>query len=365
MKTIARVILSTVFLCTIYLLVLPVEVQPVAWQAPDNTGYVGDFAPNTALKSLDKYSLGEFHGPEDVVMDANGHLYMATHEGAIIRLDAEDKSPKLFAHTQGRPLGLCFDARGQLLVADAYKGLLTINPKGDISVLTHSVNGSPILYANNLDVADDGKVYFSDSSTRFGAQQYGGSYPASLLDLMEHGSHGRILVYDPKTLKTTVLLTGLNFPNGIAVAHDGRSLLMNETGNYRVLRLWLTGDKKGEQEELITALPGFPDNLTRGLDGRYWLGLVSPRNPMLDAISDKPFLRKMVQRLPGFLRPKATRYSHVIAINDAGEVVSNLQDPTGAYAINTGVLETDDTLYIASLVEKTLAYRANPFAQKN
>jgi hypothetical protein len=77
--------------------------------------------------------------------------------------------------------------------------------------LATEANGTPILFANSVDVAADGKVYFSDASTKFGAKQWGGTYPASLLDILEHGSHGRLLVYDPTTGKATTLVAGLNF----------------------------------------------------------------------------------------------------------------------------------------------------------
>ena len=346
-----------------YLLLMPVEVKPVAWQAPSNPGYNGDFSPNQVLADLHSMPIGEGYGPEDVVQGVDGYLYVSMHQGQIVRISPQGDA-QVWVETGGRPLGLAVDAQGNVIVADAYQGLLLIAPDGKLKVLTDSVNGQPILYANNLDIADDGKIYFSDSSTRYGAKEYGGSYPASLLDLMEHGHHGRVLVYDPENQTTSVVVKGLNFPNGIAMSHDNNAILINETGNYRVLKFHLKGNQKGLLEALLSSLPAFPDNLTRGLNGRYWLGLVSPRNPMLDAISDKPFLRKMVQRLPGFIRPKAQCYSHVIAIDDAGNVVSNLQDPEAAYAINTSVLETPEYLYIGSLMEDTLGRLPNPFASQ-
>jgi len=149
-------------------------------------------------------------------------------------------------------------------------------------------------------VAADGKIYFSDASTKFGAREWGGTYEASLLDILEHGGHGRLLAWDPATSKATTLVSGLNFANGVAVSHDQTHVLVVETGSYRVLRHWLAGPKRGRTEPLIEALPGFPDNIKPGLDGRYWVALISPRNKMVDALSDRPFIRRMVQRLPAF-----------------------------------------------------------------
>ncbi|MGI9279792.1 MAG: hypothetical protein ACR2PX_09190 [Endozoicomonas sp.] len=120
------------------------------------------------------------------------------------------------------------------------------------------------------------------------------------------------------------------------------------------MRYWLEGSRKGQSEEVISELPAFPDNLNRGLNGQYWVGLVSPRNKLLDAISEQPFLRKIVQRLPASLRPKATFYTHVIAFDDQGKITQNLQDPEGHYPTATSVFETESYLYIGSLTAETL-----------
>ncbi len=242
-----------------------------------------------------------------------------------------------------------------MIVADSFRGLLSISPAGKITELTTEADGIPIRYADDLGVAADGKIYFSDASTKFGAKEFGGTYEASLLDLIEHGGHGRLLVYDPVSKKAKTLLDGLNFANGVAVSHDQDAVLVNETGNYRVIRFWIAGPKKGMSETFIGELPSFPDNISAGEDGRYWVAFVSPRNPLIDKLSGKPFMRKVIQRMPAFLQPKAVPYGHIMAIDDNGTVVANLQDPDGSYPLNTSVTETEDYLYIGSLVAPVLA----------
>jgi sugar lactone lactonase YvrE len=337
-----------------YLLVWPVPVKPVAWQAPAAPGYVGPFAQNERLKGLEMLPLADNHGPETVALDAQGRIYAATHEGRIVRLRADGSNPENWVTTGGRPLGIRFDSKDNLLVADAFRGLLRVAPDGTVTTLATEANGTPIAYANSVDVATDGKVYFSDASTKFGAKQWGGTYPASLLDILEHGSHGRLLVYDPATEKATPLIAGLNFANGVAIAHDQRSVLINETGTYRVLRHWVAGARQGRTEPLIENLPGFPDNLSTGLDGRFWLGLISPRNTLVDQLSGAPFVRTMVQRLPTFVRPKAVAYGHVVAIDATGAVLASLQDPEGTYRLTTGATEAKDHIYVGSLTMPAL-----------
>ena len=209
-----------------------------------------------------------------------------------------------------------------------------------------------------IHVASNGNVYFSDASSKFNSKKYG-TYGASLLDINEHGGHGRIIEYNPTTKISTVLAQGVNFANGVTLSHDEQSVLFNETGTYRVMRLALNGPQRGNLEVVIDNLPSFPDNIARGSNGVYWLGLVSPRSKPLDMLSNSPNMRKVIQRLPEFLRPKAQHYGHVVAINDAGEVVFNLQDPLGIYGHTTGALEVGDKLYISSLHDTALGVIAN------
>ncbi len=354
LKKIFWTVLILIIVIVLYFVSWPVPIDPVAWEAPPNPGYTGPFAANERLKGIQVFPIGDNHGPEDIALDAQGRIYGATHEGRIVRLAADGSKPENWVDTGGRPLGIDFDNAGNLIVADALKGLLSIAPDRSITVLAKTADGIPIRYADDVDVGADGRIYFSDASTRFGAGECGGTYEASLIDLMEHGGHGRLLVYDPATRKATTLLDGLNFANGVAVSHDQTYVLVNETGSYRVVRYWIAGPRKGKSDSFIEALPSFPDNISTGLDGRFWVALVSPRNALLDNLSGKPFMRKVIQRMPAFARPKAVPYGHIIAIDGKGKVVVDLQDPDGEYPINTSVTETEKYLYIGSLVTPVL-----------
>jgi len=346
MKT--KVLLPIFLILLMYLFAWPVDVEPVSWAVPVNKGFTGAFEVNQKLAKLELSSLQGHEGPEAIVADQKGVLYTATHDGWILKnLDGMWTE---WVNTQGRPLGLAIDQQGDLIAADAYRGLLKISQNKEIVVLSDSANGSDIKYANDLAIAKNGTIYFTDSSTKFGAKENGGTYPASLLDLNEHGAHGRLLQYTPATKETKIVLDGLNFANGVALDPAEQFVLINETGHYRVLKLWLDGNKKGRLETLIENLPGFPDNLSTGLEGRFWLGLPSPRNVILDKLSSSPKLRKIIQRLPAFVRPKAVAYGHVVAFDGSGTILMSLQDPEGGYPITTGVFETSNALYISSLI---------------
>ncbi len=354
MKKFFSALICIIILLIIYLVAWPVPIAPVSWTAPENPGYTGPFEVNTRLAAIEKLPIEGAHGPEDIALDADGRVYAATHEGFIVRLENSNAEPEKWVNTGGRPLGIDFDGNGNLIVADGYIGLLSIAPDGKITTLVTTVDGIPLGFTDDVDVAADGKIYFSDASVKFNAKTYG-TLAASMLDLIEHGGHGKLIVFDPKTGKADTLISGLSFANGVAVSPDQSFVLVNETGNYRVLRYWLSGPQKGTWEPLIESLPAFPDNISVGYNGRFWVALVAPRNPLLDSLADKPFIRKMIQRLPEAIKPKAAHYGHIIAINKDGKVVADLQDPNAACPVNTGVTETSQYLYIGSLVTDFIA----------
>ncbi len=341
-----------------YLLLWPVPVEPVSWSAPTSAGYVGAFKPNTRLNALKFVDLNGESGPEDAAVAPDGSVFVPTHSGKILKISMSNGAISTFATPGGRVLGIEFSASGELYAADAYRGLLRIGADGGVTVLTNSTSdGSPIRYANDLDVARDGTVYFSDASTKFGAKDNGGTLPASLLDLMEHGPYGRVLKYDPRSRKTTTVIDGRSFANGVALAADDSYLLVAETGAYSVLKHWFTGPRAGKTETLLENLPGFPDNINRNPDGTFWLGLVSPRSAVVDRVSSSPLLRKIIMRLPAAMRPKPQRYGFAMRFDGSGQIIEVVQDPAGSYALVTGGLDTGDgKVFITSLTEPRLGY---------
>ncbi len=331
----------------LYLLLWPVPVNPVAWQAPVDHGYVDPYLPNDLLTAATNISLGEFEAPEDATFGSDNRIYVTTRNGMIVRV--QNRGISEYADVGGRPLGIEADRDGSLLVANSYLGIQRVTADREVITLLDEVEGKPLNYANNLAVGQDGRIYFSVSSSKFGAEEYGGTYEAALLDILEHGGHGSIYAFEPDTGELTRLLDGLNYANGVAISDDDSFILIAETGHYRIIKYWLSGENRGSHEVLIENLPGFPDNIKSGANGRFWIGFAAPRNALIDRWSDKPLLRKMIQRLPASMRPRAEPISHVIAINGDGDVLMNMHDPEARFPTLTGVLETRDTLYLTTL----------------
>jgi sugar lactone lactonase YvrE len=359
-----------------YLGFAPVPAEPVVWQAPLDPGLNGPYAPNTRLADLQRIPLRRAAGPEHVALGPDGWIYAALDGGAIVRMHPDGSGQEAWAHTGGRALGFDWAPDGRLIAADALRGLVAVESAAPhrVTVLAdHMPDGEPIRFPDAVTIARDGAVYFTDASRRYAPAQYGGAFEASMLDYIEHVPSGRVLVWHPGSGTGTgtveLVAGGLSFANGIVLSSDGRSLFVAETGNYRVWRidaaargLDLAHGKFGgadghpQARVLLDALPGYPDNLMRGMDGRIWLGLAKPRTHPVDAMATRPFMRKLALRLPHALWPVPPQYGHVLAFLENGKIVADLQDPSGRYPETTGVLETADRLYIQSLHASALGW---------
>lgn len=354
-----RATIVIIIIVLAYLLLWPVPIAPVAWDAPESAGYKGVFAPNNKLESLTIIPMRantKTYGPEDFARNADNTIAVSSHTGDILIKSPTQDSFNGWVNTGGRPLGIEYDHAGNLIVADAIRGLLRIAPEGKVSVLVDEVDGKSVNYADDVDIASDGMIYFTDATTAFSSREYEGTLSASLLEILEHKGNGRLIQYNPATHRAAVLMDGLVFANGVALSSDNRYVLVNETGSYRVLRYWLKGEREGTHDVFIDNLPGFPDNISRTRSGNFFIGLASPRSAVVDRLSPYPWLRSMVQRLPAVMRPAAQAYGHIIRISESGDVLESLQDPLGRYPFTTGAVETDEGMYISSLTAKGVGF---------
>jgi sugar lactone lactonase YvrE len=322
--------------------------RPQRWQPPTNVGRRGPFSPNSALDAVDVIPLPG-SGPEDVAVDRSGNVYTGTREGYVLRISPDGRTVDRVAQTGGRPLGIEVHPEGWLVVCDAHRGLLRIDPAtGDITALVTAVSGRPLRFTNNCAVGNDGTIYFSDSSLYFGLDEFKG-------DILSHTGSGRVLRRSPDG-EVSIVLDGLDFANGVALAEDESFLLVAETGGYRITRLELTGPQAGQRSVIMDNLPGLPDNMSTGSNGVFWVALPSERNALLDKLLPRTrLLRSFVWAMPDRLQPDANRITWVVAIDGEGEVVHNLQGAGDHFHYVTGVREHAGSLYLGSLVEPGIA----------
>ena len=341
-----RIVLALLAAALGYLLFWPVPVEPIAYDPPAAPGFAGPYAENRDLDAAELVMMpdGEL-GPEDLAELPDGSIYTTSLSGNLYRIDGA--APRLAGRLGGRPLGLKAGPDGALYIADSFRGILRWSGPGTLEVVADSIGGAPVIYANQLDVARDGTVYFSNSSDRFDPETMGGTKPTSILTIWEQSDSGYVARIRPDGTAEK-LAEGFVYTNGIALSPDEDFLLINETGRARVHRLWLKGDRAGRREVFLDNLPGYPDNLEAQGDGTYWLAFASPRVPS-EKLMPYPALRKLIWRLGPLVRPAPIRRGMLMQFDGQGNILRTLQDPDGRLGVTTGGRIAAGRLYVMTL----------------
>ena len=313
-------------------------IDPVRWQAPP-VDPLPDFP--SAVITLIPVPGGE---PEDVVVDADGCLWMGALDGSIVALRPDGDGPQIAGNTGGRPLGLAFARDGRLLVCDSPRGLLALDTgTGTFETLVDSVDGRNLQFCSNVTETADGTVYFTESTSAFTVADYLGA-------ILEARGRGNLHRLDADGTVSTVL-DGLYFANGVTPTADGSALVIAETQGRRLSKYWLTGPRAGTVTPLAVNLPAMPDNLSTGADGRIWCAMVTPANPLADRLAaGPPWLRKMIWRLPAALQPKPEAVVWVVAFDpDTGDAVAGLRTTHPSFSMVTGMVEAAGRLWMGTI----------------
>jgi ribose transport system permease protein len=334
--------------------------DPVALEVDQVRGMDG-LMPDAIAPKLSAAGLigtGKIDGPEDVILDGEDNLYCGTRDGRIVRFAAPDHTEvSVLAKIGGRPLGLAFDSEGRIVTCVAGMGLVRVTLKGRVELLTDQTERSlfsiqddtTIRMADDLDIASDGTIYFTDATKRYDIADWG-------LDLLEGRPNGRLLSFDPKSRKTRTVCDNLIFPNGVCLTHDGNHLLVASTWTCSILFFDLRNLVAGPRV-FVRGLPGYPDNVNRTSDGGYWIALAGMRNPVMDEAMTLPGLRRrMAKRVP----PTNWLFGNlniggVLKIDGSGCIRDALWDrPDGPLYMITSMREHKGALYLGGVTNNKI-----------
>ncbi len=139
---------------------------------------------------------------------------------------------------------------------------------------------------------------------------------------------------------------------------DGSALVFAETQARRLSKYWLTGPQAGSVTPLAVNLPGMPDNLSTGADGRIWAAMVAEANPALEWLFPRaPIIRKVVWRLPERLQPQIKPEVWAVAFDpDSGAAVAGLRTKHPDFGAVTGVVEAAGKLWMGTISFPAVAY---------
>lgn len=320
-------------------------IHPVRWQPPPIDPLPEQPAPPVTVVPV------AGHGPEDVVVDAAGRLWTGLVDGRIVRCAPDGSDQTVVATTGGRPLGLHVARDGRVLICDSHRGLLALDPdSGALRVLVSAIDGRPLRFCSNVTETDDGTIWFTESTSDFHFEHFLGA-------VLEARGTGGLYRLDPDGTVTTVL-DGLYFANGVTVTADGSALVVAETVGRRLSKYWLTGPRAGSVTPLAVHLPGMPDNISTGVDGRIWTALVTPANPAAESLMPRaPWLRQVIWRLPKRLQPKVQPEIWVVAFDpEDGSVVGGVRTSRPDFGGVTGVEESGGRLWMSTIEFAALGY---------
>ena len=204
-----------------------------------------------------------------MLLDTDDNLYCGTRDGHIMRFAAPDYSEvSVLANIGGRPLGLTFDSEQRIVTCVSGMGLVRVTLDGEVELLTDQTERSlfsvqddtTIRMADDLDIAPDGTIYFTDATKRFDIENWG-------LDLLEGRPNGRLLSFEPKSRTTRTVCDNLVFPNGVCLTHDGQHLLVASTWACSILIFDLRNLSDGPAD-LHSRAAGLPRQHQPGLRRR-------------------------------------------------------------------------------------------------
>ncbi|MBP0597746.1 SMP-30/gluconolactonase/LRE family protein [Herbaspirillum sp. LeCh32-8] len=155
--------------------------------------------------------------------DKDGNLYIVDIPyGRIFRISPDLKWTQI-AEYDGQPNGLKFHPDGRILIADYARGLLELNPEtGDVSTILSGRNGESFKGINDLNIASNGDIYFTDQG-QTGLQD----------------QTGRVYLLKANGDLQCLLNTGIS-PNGLTLDRTESVLFVAMTRDNAVWRMPLT-----------------------------------------------------------------------------------------------------------------------------
>ena len=321
-----------------------------------------DYAHEDFTQGLQRKYMG-IRGPESLIFGGNStDIYAGTGDGWLVRLLPTGEVAKI-VHLGGRPIGGAFDVNTDgIYICVPPIGLVHVTLLDRRVQIVSSISDDevPIRFPDDVRVASNGQVYFTDASV-IAPWLSGDEYDvmaASKLDVAMGSGTGRLLRYDPRSGETHTLLSELHFANGIELSEDESFILVCETFAYRVTRYYLSGPKKGTSNVFAAALPGLPDGISRASNGRYWVALPSPVTPSLQLVQRLPLIGYMIAHMNPKRWPDSQPFAAVVQIDTNGLVSRVIADTKGLASHSlTSVYEKDGALWFGSLRNNFVGYR--------
>lgn len=312
-------------------------VDPVRWQPPGVQPLLTPPQPMPATQIIRMSG----PAPKDIVADAAGYLWTGISDGRIVRISPDGSEQCVVATTEHAPLGMHVAHDGRILIC-CRDTVLALEPAtGEFEPLVAHVDGPPMIFCCSVTESSDGTVYFSESTSRF-------TYEDATAAALEGRQTGRVFRRDVDG-KVTTIARGLAFANGVTLTADESELIVAESSGRRLTSIALRGPFAGQRVPLIEELPGLPENISTGNDGKIWVALPSSRNLLVEWLFPRdPLIRKILWHLPTAMLNRRGSGPWVVAIDPStGGVLANIHGRHPKLSAVTGVVESGGHLWLS------------------
>jgi len=173
----------------------------------------------TLQKLADEFSFTE--GP---TCDAMGNVYFTDQPNNRILRWGNDSKLTTFMQPAGRANGMCFDTNGNLIAcAEEKNELWSVAPDGKVTVIASEYGGKPFNGPNDVWIAPNGGLYFTDPFYRRAWGRY--------QQMPQDGQH--VYYVTPDRKRIVRVIRDLKQPNGITGTPDGKRLFVADIGAGR------------------------------------------------------------------------------------------------------------------------------------
>ena len=242
------------------------QAPPTDTVAPAIPGVVAAGTPVHVIKD-------GFNGSEGPIALPDGSvIFSETSANRTIKIDPNG-AESVFLENTGGANGMSFDTDGRLFATHVPYGASKVSiiyPRGKESLIVDNYQGKPFGRANDLTVAKNGAIYFTDSANPAPAPPAPLPLPPALY-FIPPGSHTAVQV-----------LSDVAFPNGVVLSRDEKILYLNNTNGEYLIAFdvkpdgSLTNRRNFAQYQGVTknasgAMVSGADGITIDNDGRLYV----------------------------------------------------------------------------------------------
>lgn len=209
-------------------------------------------APEAKVEKL----VGGFNFTEGPAADVQGNIFFTNIPNNRIHKWSLDGRLSTFRENSGGANGLYFDKDGNLLVCEGGgQRLVSINPKGEVTILAEKYKGKNFNSLNDLWIDPKEGIYFTDP--RYGNRN----------NMEQDGEH--VYYLSPDRKKLIRVIDDMVRPNGLIGTGDGKLLYVADHGGGKTFVYTINEDGTLANKKLFA--PEGSDGMTIDNEGNIYL----------------------------------------------------------------------------------------------